>query len=740
MKNIVLFSDGTGNGAAKRHQTNVWRLYRALDLQRKDQIAFYDDGVGSQEFLPFKILGGVFGLGLHRNIVELYKFLCRNYEPGDKIYLFGFSRGAFTVRMLAGLIAHCGVYTGSNSEAELNKAAEERYSAFRDKFKHGYLSRGIGWLVKGVRAILGKKPVECKVTDNEIEFIGVWDTVDAYGLPIDELAMLWDWLIFPIRFPDQRLSTQVKRACHAMSIDDERLTFHPLLWDESTEAGLAADKKVAANRIEQVWFSGVHSDVGGGYAMNDLSLVPLDWMMDRVGAQETTGPGLHFIADVRDEYQIHADWDGMQHDSRAGLAAYYRYKPREIDQLCNDRRAWDKEKWVIVEKPKIHRGALERIRDNTVPYAPTGLPEIYQVAVTRGDVPVIETPAQATERALAMNHALDVNFWRRWLYIALLATTFALVTSRFFLGWTEDGICKGTACALDPLLEFGKDYLPDFAAGWFEALRQNPGWLWGFIAVFTVLTLLKVCFTAMTRSLARDAWAELKKLSRERKAWHETLTSELRQWLRTPELREVVRWSTAGIAFVLVLYVLVALVSRATYFVRSTTGSFCESAQTAPLDKPKTVKFNVENPCFATKIALKEGVTYRFEATGEDWTDGTIPAGPDGFDTPDDGSEAPKLSMSVPFRRHFSVPWFRLMGRIDDAGKEDFEIGSGPAIYTAKSDGELFLYVNDAVFSFRFGRNWALPYFWPQGPNVGVARVTVSRANCVVGCPAPVRD
>ena len=101
MSNIVLLSDGTGNSAAKRHRTNVWRLYEALDLHGHDQIAFYDDGVGSKEFVLFKLLGGVFGWGLRNNVIELYKTLCRNYKRGDKIYLFSFSRGAFTSRRSA---------------------------------------------------------------------------------------------------------------------------------------------------------------------------------------------------------------------------------------------------------------------------------------------------------------------------------------------------------------------------------------------------------------------------------------------------------------------------------------------------------------------------------------------------------------------------------------------------------------------------------------------------------------
>ena len=147
MKKIVVLSDGTGNGAAKRHKTNVWRLYHALDLHRSNQIAMYDDGVGSQQFLLFKLLGGAFGWGLKGNVIKLYKFLCRNYvaegnhEEGDRIYLFGFSRGAFTVRVLAGLIDRCGLCTDFGSERELHETARANYTIYREKYRGWQLAR-----------------------------------------------------------------------------------------------------------------------------------------------------------------------------------------------------------------------------------------------------------------------------------------------------------------------------------------------------------------------------------------------------------------------------------------------------------------------------------------------------------------------------------------------------------------------------------------------------------------------
>ena len=105
-KAIVMFADGTGNARTARFRTNVWMMYSALDLSAKaGQIAYYIDGVGTSAFAPLRLLGGIFGVGVKRNVRELYGFLCRNYCPGDRIYVFGFSRGAFTARLLAGLVA-----------------------------------------------------------------------------------------------------------------------------------------------------------------------------------------------------------------------------------------------------------------------------------------------------------------------------------------------------------------------------------------------------------------------------------------------------------------------------------------------------------------------------------------------------------------------------------------------------------------------------------------------------------
>src|SRR5262249_6585930 len=135
-RKIVLLSDGTGNSSAKVWRTNVWRVFESLDLSGSDQVAFYDDGVGTSSFKPVAILGGAFGYGLKRNVIDIYKFACRNYRnEDDQIYAFGFSRGAFTIRIVIGLILEQGLITAS-SERELHAKAKAAYRAFRQDNFH----------------------------------------------------------------------------------------------------------------------------------------------------------------------------------------------------------------------------------------------------------------------------------------------------------------------------------------------------------------------------------------------------------------------------------------------------------------------------------------------------------------------------------------------------------------------------------------------------------------------------
>jgi uncharacterized protein (DUF2235 family) len=233
-KRIIVLSDGTGNSAATVWRTNVWRTFEALNLTGSDQIAFYDDGVGTSSFKPTAILGGAFGFGLKRNVIDLYKFLCRNYQkanpaiPGskdDEIFAFGFSRGAFTIRVLIGLVLDQGLVRAAD-QTELDRLAIEAHRNYRGRnFKTWTrIERPFRWVRdvflrrKQTQFIAGHKSVD------SIRFLGLWDTVAAYGLPIDEMTRGVSRYLWPLELPDRQPSPKIQRACHALSLDDQRTT------------------------------------------------------------------------------------------------------------------------------------------------------------------------------------------------------------------------------------------------------------------------------------------------------------------------------------------------------------------------------------------------------------------------------------------------------------------------------------------------------------------------------------
>lgn len=713
-KNIVLLSDGTGNSAAKAHRTNVWRLYRTLDLTQGDQIALYDDGVGSQEFLPFRILGGVFGWGLKRNVQELYTFLCQNYEEGDHIYVFGFSRGAFTVRVLAGLICHQGLRPGL-SRQELDKEVKKAYKAYRkDRFPWGPKNF--------VKQLLGYQKTPLLKADQapDITAIGVWDTVDAYGMPIDELTLAWDYFIHTLRFADLNLPPNVLKAYHALAIDDERQTFHPTMWNEQGEP---------PGKIEQVWFTGAHSNVGGGYPKDELALIALDWMMSKVEKAQGATPqnnqdGLQFIKDERQRIRDHGYVHGHLYDARSGLGAYYRFKPRNIDKLSHD-----KDKGVEVATSKIHDSVLQRIQQQVVPYAPVGLPLKYEVVPSQQ---VYENPQQAQNRANRMEKAWDVIGWRRILYFAFVTTSLLLLGSKFFLPWEIEGPCDSVFCVLDPILHILTTFIPAFAAGWIEALRQNPQWLIGFLLVFLVLSRIKHTWFRKTGALSAEAWKEVKEGKIKEPESHVDLPSTLTYKVRTnPTLtflyQGFAKKALPMVCMMIMVIVPFLLMSRIIFEVRTTAGGICETPATvstlAP-GKSHSIDFATNSPCSPTGITVEKGKQYQVTVEVEEkWMDGdNIAADPNGFV---DMWDSVKLALAVPTRRSWSAPWFSLLGRVGSEGKDRFEIGQSH-VFIGKTDGPLFVFVNDAVCGYCPGKFSAWPYFWDLGKNQGNAKVTIT--------------
>jgi uncharacterized protein (DUF2235 family) len=251
-KRIIYCADGTWNDPASK--TNVYKIFKAMNFTA-EQSPIYDDGVGSDGNTLAHLLGGAFGEGIDQKIRDGYTRLSHLYEHGDQIFLFGFSRGAYTARSLAGMIALCGLPT-QHTDDSLTDAA---YQAYRE--------RDLSDRARLLAALKAKYVVE----PPEITMIGVWDTVGALGVP----AVVGG--IDPLRygFLNTKLSPAVKHAYHAVSIDERRREFPATMWDPTPAPG---------QTIEQVYFSGVHCDIGGGYSDSQLSDITLAWMMKKAHA------------------------------------------------------------------------------------------------------------------------------------------------------------------------------------------------------------------------------------------------------------------------------------------------------------------------------------------------------------------------------------------------------------------------------------------------------------------------
>ncbi len=266
MKRIVIFCDGTWNTPDKTEkgktcQTNVVKMANALCSLSKDgneQLLYYDTGIGSEGNLIQKIFDGATGTGISENILEAYRFIINNYDVNDELFLFGFSRGAFTVRSICGLIRNSGILKPGNSD-QIQRA----YKIYRSR-KHDLQPRAI-------EATLFRKTFAVE-ENTAIKFIGVWDTVGALGNPL----FLNGFFSRRNQFHDTDLSSKVTFAYHALAIDEKRNNFNATLWIQQPNS--------KDQVLEQVWFPGVHSDVGGGYFETGLSDISLNWMLEKAAS------------------------------------------------------------------------------------------------------------------------------------------------------------------------------------------------------------------------------------------------------------------------------------------------------------------------------------------------------------------------------------------------------------------------------------------------------------------------
>ena len=462
-KNIVVFSDGTGQAGGlmpDETRSNVYKLFRAARcgpdsiVDPAAQLAFYDPGLGSvsdgREFhISFlrrihDLLAKATGLGITRNIVDCYAEIIRAWEePGedgekDRIFLFGFSRGAYTARCVGGVLANCGVPTRRDGApirrdpASIRAIAEEAVAIYQ------YGSSIKGDPYEGERK---RRAAEFRVRHGSAEgersnaepyFIGVWDTVATLGVRkwtgllvafvfalavvlVHSVAVFLDrplgwmgsavvvvgvafvvWSVASIRhrqpldlaryrmaFYNTRLSPRVAFARHALSIDENRADFARVLWDEDGSERLMR-RDGAPERFVQLWFAGVHSDIGGSYAETEsrLSDIALAWMVE----EATRLP--HPLLVDRSYLRLSPSPAGMQHDERKStIASMYRPIRWIVGKLFGpDRIGWRKGLRVVDPHAPLHPSVLERFRldgvvayDEVGPYRPESLRDHVEV-------------------------------------------------------------------------------------------------------------------------------------------------------------------------------------------------------------------------------------------------------------------------------------------------------------------------------------------------------------------------
>jgi hypothetical protein len=872
-KRIVVFADGTGN-AFTVQESNVWRLYEALDQTKPDQIAHYIQGVGTSGFKPFAVLDVATGIGVPSNVRKLYEFICWNWQPSDEIYMFGFSRGSFTIRTLIGLMDHEGLVPARIgheyvSHAEMQRNVMGAWRSYRSKtipwwktFPSVWLARTVRNVVLGIfhratKLLWGDRlysEVAAETSTQHrrsvpIKFVGLFDTVEAYGVPLEEFRRAIDLAIWPISFRNKKLSETVTCARHALSLDDERTAFHPLRIDRHTEKDRA--------RIKEVWFAGVHSDVGGGYPEDDLAVVALNWMTEEIGND------LRFIDDAQKLIAEKASPYASIHDSRSGLGVFYRYCPRTVGDNGGP--------------PLIHYSVAEKIAFGVDRYAPVSLPDTANVLMPDGTTHEIRgfdqtklapagTPLAPVSRQMELavkaveslndpdraivSLTLD-NIWRRRVaYFSLLFTalliaslpwtvkpgvegfrkTMQAAAKQLGLAWYWDHLWawasnsdQAGSALLGSIFQLIGTWLPGYAKPWSEALIERPTACGIVIVLAIVLYLWNGTLRDRIADLARQAWLPAEKTAAIRKkkenaGTEDSIPSSLATKIRRSRIAAlaecaVSRYVLPYAAIALIYFAVGVSISRSTVTLRDGSGTICAEEQreiakrsgaAASAKTPDPVKlqpgetrvsdgFETSRRCWASGVALEQGQHYALwiEMTDPPFFDRTIMTDIAGFT---DASWIHVLAW--PIRRWWSADWFQPIARIgttgidtwalvsmdgdaaipagtdsagdhfpkqfyeDESYKERLEqLGRGKAeddpsrlatnqkipvaelakakeiwdkhqfrkIYasnfTAHSDGELILYVNDAIAAIPFGKT--ITSFYEN--NTGKAKIRITR-------------
>lgn len=718
-RKFVLFADGTGN-AFTRQESNVWRLYEALDRTRPDQVAYYIKGVGTASWAPLAALDGATGIGVPSNVRKLYRFLCWNWRPGDEIYIFGFSRGSFTARTLAAMISSQGLVPAEIGGVPVSHSDMQRntMAAWREYRRESipwhkslptiWISRIVRDVVLGLYNFICRRPSYKTVRaamdgrrDVEVEFLGVFDTVEAFGVPVEELRTAIDWAIWPISFRNGRLGKKVRRARHALALDDERTTFHPIRFEH----------KLDDPRIKEVWFTGVHSDVGGGYPDGTLAFVPLVWMASQVEGDLRFQPG------AIDHFRTYQSAIGPMHDSRSGAAVFYRYGPRPIGESVTKEGG----------PPVVHFAVVERMLHGCDNYAPVTLPASAKVLLPDGRVMPLteestrremrsaywgktkrsgaaaEQGAAAADAFMGMSRpdevivaeTLDTVWWRRFWYFSLL------VAAAFLALWPlvavpivekikkpTDQVAADGVSALDVIrfIDYGVGAITGPPARMLEGILPSYVAPWLRIAVFypfaTSVVVAVVCLAWWMSAFLRDRIRERARLAWNRPDRKVTDIGKPTWWLRVARFMRLYAWPLQwGFtklvlpgAFLILLFGLALLVTGRSYFGwrDGTAGfawrfgppAFCNASKAPTLVGERAISvpvpFETKNPCWASGLWVEKGRKYRIWIDVRDpWFDRDIMTGVNGFDL---GS----LRLAAPIRRWIRGAWYQPVARIGE--------------------------------------------------------------------------
>ncbi|HEY5994227.1 MAG TPA: DUF2235 domain-containing protein [Gallionellaceae bacterium] len=378
VRQVVLLLDGTENDL--RSKTNISILGEIIKNQAKDNLyIFYKEGVGTNG----ETLGAATGYGIDQDIEEAYAFVAKNYSPGSELYMFGFSRGAYTARIVAGMIRTVGIYDLSSvvRNEERVRIARELYVTYKQRYSH---CNGLGSGTKeaiekcvrlaaaATRKVFGRiHPIYPAIPlepykNVSIKALGLWDTVEALGIVHSiwaaKRSMGIDVDLQNIVNPNYRYLDQVCNAqhvYHALSLDDDRANIiTPVILTSDYVAAQCTPEESALEKIEEVWFSGAHSDVGGGYSINegnrkgdftnrDLSLsgISLNWMMSKL---KRDAPNL-----LPENASAFANPYAFSHEARNG-SVLYAYASRDdiLDKYLKLSR---------YKKLRIHYSVVQRL-------------------------------------------------------------------------------------------------------------------------------------------------------------------------------------------------------------------------------------------------------------------------------------------------------------------------------------------------------------------------------------------